>query len=246
MKNPKIILIAKFKGGVGGTHLCALLAHGLAATEPTLFADLEPQGDGAQILAVSTRTAGTVKDFLLGSLPHREVLCEVPTSAHCYYLAPDRELNRPTGRPLFDPDRIRKAAAGAGIPWVVVDAVKLPDPRALDLLTQADLVLCVVANAFGVRTLLSAYQQLTRLARCDAVHVVVNRIRKDRSEMMLLNRLIEHEGAGRLQLCPVHIGHDGWVANAVLNSRSPFAVGNAQATHRASAELAAWVRGRLA
>ncbi|GAA2843487.1 ParA family protein [Crossiella cryophila] len=246
MDTPKIILVTKPKGGVGATHVCALLAHGLAATEPTLFADLEPQGDGAQILAVPMRATGTVKDFLFDTRPHAEVLREIPTAARGYYLAPDPELNRPTGAPLYDPGRLRRAAAEAGITWVVVDTVKLPDTRTLAVLAEADLVLCVVANAFGIRTLAHTQAQLARRARPDALHTLVNRIRKDRSEMMLLDSLIEHDDAERFRICPVHIGHDGWVAHAVRHSRSPFAVGNAQATHRASAALADWVQGRLA
>ncbi|WHT23399.1 ParA family protein [Crossiella sp. CA-258035] len=243
---PKIILVTKFKGGVGATHACALLAHGLAVGDPTLYADLEPQGDGAQILAVPLGAAGTVKDFVFNTRPHAEVLREIPTSARGYYVAPDPELNRPTGLPLYDPDRLRRAADSAGITWVVVDAVKLPDPRTLAVLAGADLVLCVVANAFGIRTLAHGHAQLARRARPGAVFTLVDRIRKDRSEMLLLDDLVGHPDFARFRLCPVHIGHDGWVAHAVRHRRSPFAVGNAQATHHASAELAAWVRGRLA
>ncbi|MBP2471165.1 cellulose biosynthesis protein BcsQ [Crossiella equi] len=243
MTRPKIIMAAKLKGGVGASHLCALLLHGLGETDPTLYVDLEPQGDGAQVLAVAVRAHGTVRDFVFGTRPVHEVLLEVPTAVHGYYVAPDPQLNRATGHGLCDPDRLRKAAADAGISWVVVDSVKLPDPRTLEVLSGADLVLHVVANAFGVRTLATAHTELVRHAKTGSVHTVLNRTRKDRSEMVLLDGLAEH--AERFAVCPVQIGHDGWVANAMLHRRSPFAIGNARATRTASAELGAWIRRRL-
>lgn len=242
----KIILLTKFKGGVGATHCAALLTDGLAQTEPTLFADFEPQGDGAQVLAVPIRSDhGTVKDFVHQSRSHVDLLLEVPTAPHGYYVAPDSELNRATAPALCDPDRLREAADRAGMTWVVVDTVKAPDPRALRFIQDADLVLHVVANAFGVRTVTRTHEQLQRHARRGPVHTLINRVRKDNSENALLDDLADGMSS-RLSICPVHIGHDGWVANALRHRRSPFAVGNARATHQASTELAEWAREQLA
>ncbi|MCO1580494.1 ParA family protein [Crossiella sp. SN42] len=241
----RLILVTKFKGGVGATHISALLAHGLAQHAPTVLADYEPQGDGAQILAVPVHTGhGTVRDFLDGTRPVRQVLHEITTAPHGYYLAPDRSLTRPFGQPLCDPDRLRRAAGAAELDWVVVDTVKLPAPCALAFVEGADLVLHVVANAFGLRTLGHTHQQLRQHARGE-LHTVLNQLRKDPSEAALLADLSAAAELRALRLCPVRIGHDGWVTNALRHGRSPFSLGNARRTHETSVALATWVRERL-
>lgn len=240
-----LILVTKFKGGVGATHVAALLTHGLAQHAPTLLADYEPQGDGAQILAVPIQPGhGTVRHFLDGTRPPSQTLHEITTAPHGYYLAPDRLLTRPTGQPLCDPDRVRAAAEEAGLAWIVIDTVKLPAPCALAFVESADLVLHVVANAFGLRTLTHAHRQLTRHAR-GQVHTVLNRIRKDPSESALLDELTATADPRELRLCPVQVSHDGWVTNALRHGRSPFSVGNARTTHQTSAALATWVHEQL-
>ena len=242
---PRLILVTKFKGGVGATHVAALLAHGLAEQDPTVFADLEPQGDGAQILAVPLRREQVgIREFLHRAGSVEEALCEIPTSRHGYYLAPVPECNRPTGQGLYWPDRLRAAGAEARLRWVVIDAPKLPDPRTAVLVAGVDVVVHVVANAFGVRTVARMHDQLVRHATVGVVHTVLNRQRKDPSEHAVLDQLAaDPDRAARFGVCPVRVRHDGWVAYATRYARSPFAVGNAKLTHEAAAELAEWVRG---
>ncbi|MBP2477658.1 cellulose biosynthesis protein BcsQ [Crossiella equi] len=246
MTTARLILVTKFKGGSGATHVASLLAHGLGETEPTAFADYEPQGDGAQVLGVLVEPGtGTVADFFADPADPAASLIEIPTSPLGFYLAPHLSLTRPTGLNLCSPDRLRAAAQRAGLAWIIVDSVKLPSPATAAFVRGADLVLHVQANAVGLRTLAHADQQLRRHAQRGQVHTVFNHLRKDASEAALLADVAATADSRGLHPCPVRIGHDGWVAYALRNGRSPFSIGNARTSHRAAADLAAWVRTEL-